>query len=155
MRRDPTLAPERVTLVSGRYLAGKGLYVLRLADVTTREQAEALRDTTLLVLAGDRPPLAPNEFHVGDLLGLEVRLQHNANRIGTVVDVFSAGNDLLAIALDPSFVQAKPGSKSSAKPQPALIPLVPEIVPVVDLAEGYVEITPPTGLLELSVGSMD
>jgi ribosomal 30S subunit maturation factor RimM len=31
LRRGPTLAPEAVTLVSGRFLSGKNLYVLRLA----------------------------------------------------------------------------------------------------------------------------
>jgi 16S rRNA processing protein RimM len=145
LRRGPTLAPEAVTLVSGRCLPGKGLYVLCLANVTTREQAAALRDAVLLVPEGDRPPLAPDEFHVGDLLGLEVRLGDTL--IGTVVDVFAAGNDLLAVALEPTFLTAKPLSKSG--PQPVLIPLVPEIVPVVNLAGGYVEITPPPGLLEL------
>ena len=116
--------------------------MLRLAGVTTREQAESLRDAVLLVAAGDRPPLDANEFYVRDLLGLEVRLQEDAAPVGTVVDVFSAGNDLLAVALNPSFTEQDP-------PKPVLIPLVPEIVPVVDVAGGYVEITPPPGLLTL------
>ena len=64
LRRTPTSAPEAITLVSGRFLAGKGLYVLRLAGVTTREQAESLRDAVLLVAAGDRPPLEIGRAHV-------------------------------------------------------------------------------------------
>ena len=49
--------PEAVKLTSGRYLDGKGLYVITLSGVATREQAEALRDARLLVPATDRPPL--------------------------------------------------------------------------------------------------
>jgi 16S rRNA processing protein RimM len=160
LRRSPTLEPEAVTLVSGRFLSGKNLYVLRLAGVTTREQAEALRDAVLLVPVGDRLPLGPDEFHVGDLLGLEVRLHPEETRVGTVVDVFTAGNDLLAVTLDAAFLKARSAASKEAVPkkakpsspsaeQPVLIPLVPEIVPVVDLAAGYVAIAPPPGLLEL------
>ncbi len=146
--------PGLVSLLSGRFLPGKGLYVIHLADVNTREQAEALRNAVLLVPAGDRPPLDPDEFHVGDLLGLEVRLHQDGTHVGTVVDVFAAGNDLLAVTLDPAFTASQvqpqiPAKKPLAKPQPILIPLVPEIVPVVDLAAGYVAISPPPGLLTL------
>ncbi|MDA0267287.1 MAG: ribosome maturation factor RimM [Cyanobacteria bacterium] len=148
LRRKPNLEPEVVTLASGRFLPGKGLYVIHLAGVTNREQAEALRDAVLLVKVGDRLPLEPDEFHVGDLLGLEVRLHQDNTRLGTVVDVFAAGNDLLAVALDPAVVET--GSPPpSAQQKPILIPLVPEIVPVVDVAGGYVAIAPPPGLLDL------
>ncbi|NJN20326.1 MAG: ribosome maturation factor RimM [Leptolyngbya sp. RL_3_1] len=154
LRRGPNLIPEAVTLESGRFLPGKNLYVLRLANITTREQAETLRNAVLLVSVGDRLPLEPDEFHVGDLLGLEVRLHPDHRRVGTVVDVFTAGNDLLAVVLDPAFTATridpamKTGSGSSPQ-KPVLIPFVPEIVPVVDLAAGYVAIAPPPGLLEL------
>ena len=144
--------PEPVQLVSGRYLAGKGLYVLKLAVVNHREQAEALREAKLVVPAGDRLAVEPDEFHVSDLVGLTVRLQATGAAIGTVIDVYAAGNDLLAIELyaQAESTAASPAAKSVKKGSlPILIPFVYAIVPVVDLAAGYVEITPPPGLLPI------
>ena len=147
--------PESVQLVSGRYLAGKGLYVLKLAGVNYRDQAEALREAKLVVPAGDRLAVESDEFHVSDLVGLTVRLQATGVVIGTVVDVYAAGNDLLAIELyaqaaSTKSTAASPTTKSTKKGNlPILIPFVYAIVPVVDLAAGYVEITPPKGLLPI------
>jgi len=139
--QDP---PQPVDLEQGRFLPGKGMYVIRLAQVTTRQQAEALRHCELLVPESDRLPLDPGEFHVADLVGLEVRLLPAKTPIGRVVDVFSAGNDLLAVDLDQSNQSA-----TAAKPvSPVLIPFVAAIVPVVNLEQGWVEIDPPAGLLD-------
>lgn len=146
--------PEKVHLVSGRYLAGKGLYIIRLKGVTNREQAEALRESSLMISKSDRLPLESDEFHVSDLVGLVVRLKPTGEEIGTVVDVYAAGNDLLAIELFQNAretVQTQPSDntaqKSKLPPTPILIPFVYEIVPTVNLAEGFVEIDPPRGLL--------
>jgi 16S rRNA processing protein RimM len=146
--------PEIVKLVSGRVLAGKGLYVIKLQGVNHRDQAEALRAARLLIAVGDRLALAPGEFHVADLVGLTVRLQSTGEDIGTVVDIYAAGNDLLAIERFPDVAAAAPQPEASAtkkrksKPAPpVLIPFVDEIVPIVDIAAGYVVINPPPGLL--------
>lgn len=133
--RPEATEPEQIELLSGRYLNGKGLYVLRFEGVSDRTQAEALKNCRLLVPESDRPPLEEGEFHVSDLLGLKVFDQATQALVGTVVDVFAAGNDLLEVELSES------GSKK-------LIPFVEEIVPVVDLQQRRVEITPPAGLIE-------
>lgn len=80
-------SPDPINLVKGRYQDGKGLYILKLAGINHRDQAESLRDAQLLVTADDRLPLEPGEFHVGDLMGLWVCLQATGEQIGTVVDV--------------------------------------------------------------------
>ncbi|WP_204137980.1 ribosome maturation factor RimM [Halomicronema sp. CCY15110] len=146
--------PEIVKLVSGRVLAGKGLYVIKLQGVNHRDQVEALREARLLIVTGDRLALAPGEFHVADLVGLTIRLQSTGEEIGTVVDIYAAGNDLLAIELFPDFAAAPPQpdtdatQKRKSKPAlPVLIPFVEEIVPIVDIAAGYVVVNPPPGLL--------
>ncbi|MBD2056366.1 ribosome maturation factor RimM [Oculatella sp. FACHB-28] len=133
--RPEATEPEQIELLSGRYLNGKGLYVLRFEGVSDRTQAEALKNCRLLVPESDRPPLEEGEFHVSDLLGLKVFDQATQALVGTVVDVFAAGNDLLEVELSES------GSKK-------LIPFVEEIVPVVDLQQRRIEITPPAGLIE-------
>ncbi len=134
LRSTPGADPRPLTLVSGRWLSTKGLYVVSFAEVQSREQAEALRQGEILVRRGDRPPLGPDEYHVDDLIGLSVRL--GGTPVGTVVDVYAAGNDLLAVALE------------GRSETPVLVPFVPAIVPVVNLAAGYVDITPPPGLLD-------
>lgn len=131
--------PTPVQLVRGRLLPGKALYVVTLEGVENRDQAEVLRQCRLLVPESDRPLLDEGEYHVADLIGLRVIDQATRAEIGTVVDVISAGNDLLQVTL----------TTPADKPQQVLIPFVPEIVPVVDVAQGFVEITPPPGLLEI------
>lgn len=127
--------PQAVELLRGYYLHGKGLYIIELAGVTNRTQAEALKDCLLVVPDSDRPTLEAGEFHIVDLIGLEVFDQQTQTLIGSVINVFTAGNDLLE-------VQRNQPSQATV-----LIPLVKEIVPVVDLPNRRLEITPPSGLL--------
>lgn len=137
--------PQSIELLAGRYIEGKNLYVVEVAGIEDREQAEALRGSRFLVPEGDRPQLAEGEYHVLDLLGLKVFNQPTQEFVGTVVDVISAGNDLLEVKLyQPNEEQSKAKSQKTV-----LIPFVNEIVPVVDLAAKRVEIIPPPGLLEL------
>ena len=170
-----------VTLLSGRQLPGRELYVVRLEGVNDRSSAEALVGHALLVPASDRPPLGEGEFHLLDLVGLEVRLLADGGVIGRVTDLLHAGNDLLEVELAPDPFMApdpapapdpamagdpgpapSPGLTGEAgqpapapkpagptKPRRILIPFVEPIVPEVHLAEGWLGITPPPGLLEI------
>ena len=134
-RQDP---PRPVELLGGRQLPGKQLYVVRFGGVASREAAEALVGEQLLVLASDRPKLAQGEFHLLDLVGLEVRLLEQGQSIGRVLDLLHAGNDLLEVELN-----AEWGARV------ILIPFVKAIVPEVHIQAGWIGITPPPGLLEL------
>jgi len=147
-RGEAALAAE-VELLSGRQLPGKELFVIRLERVNDRSSAEALVGQELLVPAADRPKLAKGEFHLLDLVGLEVRLEACADDssdqpigrcIGTVKDLIHAGNDLLEVEL-------------SGGGAPLGIPFVEAIVPVVELKGGWIGITPPPGLLELGANT--
>ena len=169
LRRPGETEPQPIELLRGRYLEGKGLYVVQLQGIVTREQAEALRNSQLLAPESDRLPLEPDEFHVADLIGLSVILRSTQTSIGKVVGVFPAGNDLLEVELDqiqaigaistePSeaapALSKRQGSKkqkrvNSKTQTKVLIPFVKEIVPVVDLDQGRVEIDPPPGLIEV------
>lgn len=133
--RPGTTEPEPIELLSGRYLANKGLYIVKLAGITTCDQAEALRNCHLVVPESDRPSLEEGEFHVADLIGLTVFDQATQVQIGKVSDVFPAGNDLLEVTLNQ-------GAK-------VLVPFVEAIVPIVDLVQARIEITPPAGLIDL------
>jgi len=142
--RPPGGQARPVALEAGRQLPGKDLFVVRLNGIDHRTAAEAVVGHELLVEASDRPPLAPGEFHLLDLVGLEVRLLAAAGdpapagpALGRVTDLIHGGNDLLEVELD------RPGTPR------VLIPFVQAIVPEVRLAEGWIGLTPPPGLLDL------
>jgi 16S rRNA processing protein RimM len=128
--------PETIQLAGGYYQEGKGLYVVRLEGVADRNTAEALANCLLLVPASDRPQLDRGDFLVADLLGMAVYEQATQALVGTVNNVISAGNDLLEVIQE-------------GRKEPIFIPFVMAIVPVVNLADRRIEITPPPGLLEL------
>ena len=155
-----------VELLKGHYLPGKNLYVIQLSGIENRDRAEELRQYKLLVAKSDRPTLQSDEYHVADLIDLEVFNQQTGENIGIVVNLYTAGNDLLEVKLhqqpttiakpirDLSQISRKSKRKKfrekSQKPVTVFIPFVKEIVPVVDLEHKRIEIVPPEGLLEVN-----
>lgn len=175
LRRTGQDQPQPIEFLGGRLIPSKGLYVVEIAGVENREQAEALQGCQLLITEADRPQLEDDEFYVPDLLGLEVFHQQWGESIGRIVAVIPAGNDLLEVQLHDKFLPTPPVDPATIMPESApsphrrhrhkrqkrkpapsttiLIPFVMEIVPVVDLKQGRVEITPPPGLLEFEPAS--
>ncbi|XLQ11668.1 MAG: ribosome maturation factor RimM [cyanobacterium endosymbiont of Epithemia adnata isolate EadnSB Bon19] len=157
---------QEVELVRGRYVPGKNLYIIKLAQVKDRTQAEALRNYKLVVPRSDRPKIEKEEYHISDLIHLEVYHQKTGELIGNVTGILWAGHDLLEVKLYQKNAQKEPDvskptpqiircPKQKNKPKPhkintILIPFVYEIVPVVDLKNQRIEINPPVGLLELN-----
>ena len=126
--------PQAVELLRGRCLPRKRLYGICLKGIETRTQAEELVSHCLLADATTRPAMAAGEFHLLDLEGLEVRLDPVGPALGTVVDLLHGGNDLLEIRL-------------CHGGQSVLVPFVEAIVPQVCIAEGWILLCPPPGLL--------
>jgi 16S rRNA processing protein RimM len=145
--RPGTSQPQEIKLISGRYIDGKNLYVIELEGVESRNQVEEMRGCKLLVSECDRPQLAEGEYHIIDLIGLQVFVQESGQFIGTVVNLIPAGNDLLEVELHQE--NGKEEKTEDKKPKNILIPFVKEIVPVVDIEAKRAEITPPDGLLEI------
>ncbi|MDY7014802.1 MAG: ribosome maturation factor RimM [Cyanobacteriota bacterium] len=150
--------PQEIELLGGRYLPGKNVYVVQLENVENRDRAEALRGYKLLVPESDRPQLEEDEYHIRDLIDLEVIHQGTGELLGKTIGIIPAGNDLLEVQLLTSVATtsqtdspSKKGKKTEKAPKlpTVLIPFVKEIVPVVDLERGRLEIVPPPGLLEL------
>ena len=166
--------PEPIEFLGGRYIPGKGLYAVEVEGVEDRDGAEALRGCKLFVEKTDRPYLEPDEFYVQDLIGMEVFNQLTGEILGKVSDIIPAGNDLLEIETNltppetvvaelekpkqPETLKAKADPRNTRPPRKTrvkqakstkiLIPFVEEIVPIVDLEQGRIEILPPPGLLE-------
>lgn len=166
LQHPDSSAIREVQLEVGRYIAGKDLYVIKLEGIEDRVAAEELRNYKLLVSKSDRPKLEKDEYHVSDLVGLEAYHQETGENIGVVVDLYSAGNDLLEIRLhqqpeiseiktkrDLSQISRRSKRKKykpkSKKPLTIFVPFVKEIVPVVDIAKQRLEISPPDGLLNI------
>ncbi len=135
LQQSPHSDPIPITLIKGRWLTGPGLYVLTFAEYQSRSEAERLRGSQLVISASDRPPLDPNEFHLMDLIGLEVFVAPEERAIGQVVGLVNAGNDLLEVKLHRHDALV------------VLVPLVREIVSKIDLEQKRVELTPPRGLI--------
>ena len=127
--------PREIKLLNGKKLPGKSIYVVSLEGITNRILAESIIGEELLVPASHRPILATDEFHLLDLIGLEVRLNTSGPSIGKVTDLTKAGNDLLEIQLNEG--------------KTVLVPFVKEIVPDIQIRKGWLRITPPSGLLSL------
>jgi 16S rRNA processing protein RimM len=98
---------------------GKGGAIARLAESTSRADAEKLRGTVLTVPREALPPLGEGEFYHADLLGLAV-VTDAGDAIGTVLAIENFGaTDIIEIALEP--VPAK-------GPKTFMIPMIPAAV---------------------------
>ncbi|NCS23111.1 MAG: ribosome maturation factor RimM [Microcystis aeruginosa BS13-02] len=140
-----------ITLLRGRELPGKNVYIIKLEGVENREQSEALRGYKLWANKLEKPRLKADEYHVSELVNLEVYHHLTGEKIGVVVDILWAGNDILAVQLEANLASVKKKSPSSDSEDRALVPFVKEIVPLVDLKAGRIEISPPPGLLEINL----
>ncbi|KAK9788866.1 hypothetical protein WJX73_005336 [Symbiochloris irregularis] len=136
-------APVQIEVKGGRPSIYKGheIWLVRVAGVTTPEQAGALRNHRLLMLASDCHQLEDqDEFYSRELIGMQVLVQSSQQPLGVVSDVYdgTGTQNTLRIQL------LEAGAT-------CLIPFVKSIVPVVDRTQGIMYITPPEGLLDLVV----
>lgn len=132
LRTEPeTAGPLTVTV--GKLHSGR--WVLAFSGVDDRADAEALRDTLLLVDPAGLPPIEdPDEFYDHQLVGLHMVLT-DATAVGTVTDVLHGpAGDLLVVD--------RGGTE-------LLVPFRREVVPTVDIAAGRLVLDPLPGLLEL------
>ena len=112
----------------------KEFVLLKLKDVNTRDQAEALVGCEVTVHRDRLPKAEENEFYWTDLIGLAVQ-DLSGRDLGRVENLLRPGpDDLLVI--------------KSAKGE-WMIPFRAEIVSDVDLDARLIRIDPPEGLMDL------
>jgi 16S rRNA processing protein RimM len=132
LRTDPA---ERGPITIAGVHWHSGTLLLRLEGVDSREAAEAVRNTELLVDVADLPEIEdPDSYYDHQLVGLTVRMP-DGTELGEVTVIRHESQDLL-------IVRRPEGGE-------LLIPFVSAIVPTVDLDGGFVVVDPPEGLLEL------
>ncbi|WP_137109535.1 ribosome maturation factor RimM [Rhodobacter sp. SY28-1] len=107
-----------------------GGFGARIKGIATKEQADALRGTSLFVPRDRLPSLPDDEFYHADLIGLSA-FDTGGAQIGKVTAVYNHGaGDILEIS--------PTGHKSAL-----LLPFTTAIVPNVDLAAGRVVVDLP------------
>ena len=129
--------PREFEMTSGFKKPGKESFVITFNGINNRNEAENLKGYKILVKVGAIPKLKKEEFHFTQLENLEVKILKNnhLNIIGKIINLENEQNNLLVIKL--------------LNNKEVLVPFVKEIVPVVDIKNKFIIITPPTGLLEL------
>ena len=130
--------PLEMKLTSGFRQPGRATFIISLEGINSRNDAEQLKKFKILVKTDNLPRLQKEEFHLLELINLQVKTLENEKLkiIGKVLDLENEKNNLLVIQL---FKNQKV----------VLIPFVEEIVPLVDIKNNFLIINPPKGLLEL------
>ncbi|UVJ38091.1 ribosome maturation factor RimM [Arthrobacter sp. CJ23] len=123
-----------LTVISARW--NKDILLLGFEEIADRNAAEAIRGAKLFIETADIDDEDGDEgWYEHELVGLEARVGSQ------VVGKVSALNtmpvqDLLVV--------------EDANGKEILIPFVDEIVPEVNIEEGYILLTPPAGLFEIN-----
>ena len=130
--------PSKIELISGFKQPGKETFIVKFKGINTRNHAERMKKFKILVKTDKLPKLKKEEFHLLELINLEVKTLENyeLKTIGKVIHLENEKNNLLIVEL----------FKNQKK---VLIPFVNEIVPLVDIKNNFLIINPPNGLLEL------
>ncbi len=132
LRTDP---PERGPITIAGVHWHSGTLLLRLEGVDSREAAEAVRNTELVVPVSELPEIEdPDSYYDHQLVGLTARMPDDTV-LGEVTAILHEAQDLLVVR------RADAGE--------VLIPFVAAIVPTVDVDGGFLVVDPPEGLLEL------
>ena len=130
--------PSKIKLTYGFKQPGKDTFIVKFQGINTRNDAEELKKYKILVKTDKLPKLKKDEFHLLELINLQVKTLENDELriIGKVVYLENEKNNLLVIEL-------------FSNQKKVLIPFVSEIVPLVDIKNNFLIIKPPKGLLEL------
>ena len=106
------------------------MLVARVAGISTRDAAEALKGVEIFARRDQLPPPNEDEFYYDDLVGLEA-VDAAGGRIGRVVSLTNHGaGDVLEIA-------------PVGGGETLLLPFTKEVAPLVDFDGGRIVIEPP------------
>jgi len=111
----------------------RGLVLVELDGVATREAAEALRGARILVRSADLPEVAADEFYWHEVRGFRVETTDGIT-LGEVAETLATGlNDVWSV---------RDGTREH------LIPVIADVVETIDRAARRIVIRPLPGLLD-------
>ncbi len=106
----------------------RGLPVLSLQGVTSREDADELRGAVVRIAREQATPLDEGDFYHFELIGLDV-VTEDGERVGSLTDIIETGaNDVYVVTDDEGNEQ--------------LFPALKEIVPHIDVEERKITVRP-------------
>jgi 16S rRNA processing protein RimM len=106
------------------------MLIARVAGVSTREAAEALKGVEIFASRNQLPPPSEDEYYYDDLVGLEA-VDGAGARLGRIVSLMNFGaGDVLEIA------PAQGG-------ETLLLPFTKRVAPRIDFDAGRIVIVPP------------
>ncbi len=124
---------ERCSLGVKRVRYGKSSVYITFKEVTSREQAFALKDGVIQIPEEDRTPLPPDHYYRYDIEGLDVYLEAGTP-LGKIVSIIETGsNDVYVV---------QQGDREY------LIPAMKSVVKKIDLSKREMTICPMDGLLD-------
>ena len=113
----------------------KEMVIVKLAGVSDRNQAEALRESEVFITEDDLEELPADTFYIRDLLGCRVLEAESGRELGTLSDVIqNSAHDLYQVEL--------PDGRQ------ALIPAVGQFIAAVDPAQREIRVRLIPGLLD-------
>ncbi len=111
----------------------KDFGLLRLGEITDRNQADRLRGLFVLVDLEHAVPLEEGEFYLYQLIGIRVETAEGET-LGTLTEVLETGANDVYIVASPRYGEI-------------LIPVIPETIVRTDIAAGVLVVSLPEGLL--------
>ncbi len=106
----------------------RGLAIMSLHGVTTREMAEELRGTVIRIDRSQAMPLDEDEFYHFELIGLDV-VTESGDRLGSLAEIIETGaNDVYVVRDDEG--------------KETLIPALKDVVPEIDLEQHRMVVRP-------------
>ncbi len=97
---DEGVFRRELTLLSARRIEHKGLIVAETGEVTSRSEAESLSGSFIEIDPEERYDLDEGEFWIDDLLGMTALDAKSGEKLGTVRDVASAGEQDIYVVRD-------------------------------------------------------
>jgi len=164
------LTPRPIRVISGRK-QNDNIYLIRFSGVLSRLGADAFRGFIVFAKSDDRPTLSVDEYLIRDLIGLKCYLNSDFLRyenstlkllqsstipiaeVAGVVTPQDLCEGVATAALMHAMLELKifaPASLVSDSVELCLIPLVPQIVTLIDTKTSIVILDPPIGLLDMT-----
>ena len=134
MGYSPLLTEDGKCLTLTRTGTVKGGFSVRLENVSTREQAAAMKGVRLYIQKNRLPKLGEDEYYHADLVGMEV-VDTAGKILGNVKSVQNHGaSDILEVRKNPDLSDT------------VLLPFTASVIPSVDIKARRIIADPPPGL---------
>ncbi len=111
----------------------KNMVLMKLQGIDTKEQADLLRQSYLLVDRKNEEPLEEGVYYIVDLIGLEVYTDQE-QLLGKVEDIFNTGSNDIYVIKDELGKQI-------------LLPGIPDVLKKVDIEKGKITVHLIPGLI--------